>query len=88
MRRATILTLFLLVVAASPEAVSACERCFGAGSDAPAVRAVSASMMVLFALMSGVFMGIVGFFRKMSVLSEDLEQAQASPSSNQTEQGP
>lgn len=51
----------------SPEWAMACERCFGAGSDAPAVRAVSASMLVLFALMTGVFGGILSFFRNMSV---------------------
>ncbi|MFT4604645.1 MAG: p-aminobenzoyl-glutamate transporter AbgT [Rhodothermales bacterium] len=57
----------LLLMAAVPELSHACERCFGAGVDAPAVRAVSASMLVLFCIITGVFGGIVSFFRNMSV---------------------
>ncbi len=65
--RAAALLGALILTAALPEASSACERCFGAGVDAPAVRAVSASMLVLFAIISGVFGGILSFFRNMSV---------------------
>jgi p-aminobenzoyl-glutamate transporter AbgT len=65
--RAAALLAALIVAAALPEVSSACERCFGAGVDAPAVRAVSASMLVLFTIITGVFGGIVSFFRNMSI---------------------
>ena len=72
MKRPLATLAILLILGALPDLAMACERCFGAGSDAPAVRAVSASMLVLFALMTGVFGGIVAFFRNMSIRADQL----------------
>lgn len=70
--------LILLVVSGivsglTPDAALACERCFGAGSDAPAVAAVSASMFALLVVISSVFVGVVGFFRNVQRRTEELE---------------
>lgn len=71
-RRLGVVVLTLGATFIFPETAAACERCFGAGVDAPAVRAVSASMLVLFAIISGVFGGILSFFRNMSVRAAEL----------------
>ncbi|MFT5143995.1 MAG: hypothetical protein ACI80V_000344 [Rhodothermales bacterium] len=74
MKRIVIASLVLVVMAALPDTLLACERCFGAGVDAPAVRAVSASMLVLLVMISGVFGGILSFFRNMSVRARNLAE--------------
>jgi p-aminobenzoyl-glutamate transporter AbgT len=59
----------------TPEFATACDRCFGAGSDAPAVRAVTASMMGLFIVMSFVFGGVFSFFNGANNRAMEIERA-------------
>lgn len=74
--RCSALILFLIASALSPDAAAACERCFGAGSNAPAVAAVSASMFALLVVISSVFVGVVGFFRNVHRRTAQLEDAE------------
>lgn len=68
--------ILLVAFGLEPDAASACERCFGAGSDAPAVAAVSASMFALLVVISSVFVGVVGFFRNVQRRTEALEASE------------
>ncbi len=59
-----------------PEVSSACERCFGAGSDSPIIRAIGISMLALLAMIGVVFTGIISFFnqannRSRAIAEED-----------------
>ncbi len=59
---------------AAPDLAWACERCFGAGSDAPAVRAVVASMLGLFLVLTFVFGGVFSFFNGANIRAEEIER--------------
>lgn len=82
MRSLTLTLLALLAVAAVPESALACERCFGAGTDAPAVRAVTASMLALFLVICFVFGGVFSFFNQAHARSQALDDAPGSSSSD------
>ncbi|NNF03772.1 MAG: hypothetical protein HKN17_04835 [Rhodothermales bacterium] len=73
-RRLSAFGLLMLAATVAPDAASACERCFGAGTDAPAVAAVSASMFALLVVISSVFMGVIGFFRNVQRRTAELER--------------
>ena len=62
MKGALLLTLAGALWLTEPELAFACERCFGAGSDAPAVKAVTASMFALFVVICFVGAGVFSFF--------------------------
>jgi len=65
--------------AVMPALASACERCFGAGSDAAAVQAVSSSMFALLMMTVVVFTGLLSFVRKIAGNETQLEDGQCRP---------
>lgn len=69
--------------AMSPLVVSACERCFGAGVDASAVKAVTSSMFALLIVTVVVFGGVISFFQKIVYNEVELEDGQCRPSSSE-----
>jgi len=66
--------------AMGPTLASACERCFGAGSDAASVAAVSTSMFALLMMTVVVFSGLLSFVRKVAGNEMALDDGQCRPS--------
>ena len=62
-----------MAVLAFPEAASACEMCFGAGSDETTVKALFMSMLALFSMVTFVWGGIGLFFVNMRRRAKRLE---------------
>lgn len=79
--RATIESSFRAIAALStllvlsPLAASACERCFGAGSDSPVITALGLSMLSLVVVTGFVLTGITKFFRDMTLRAKKLEES-------------
>lgn len=69
-----VLAIFL-AWSCSPAIASACERCFGAGSDSPIVTAISLSMFALVVVTALVLTGVTKFFRDMTRRARSLEDS-------------
>lgn len=65
-----------------PAISSACERCFGAGSDSPIVSAIGISMLGLLVMIGFVFGGIVSFFNQANNRAKAIENEALNGSSS------
>jgi len=84
MKRLFMRTTALVAVlgVATPGVTLACERCFGAAVDSPVIAAISASMFLLIVLITGVFGGIVQFFRNVHEREKTLRSPDSPPSND------